>query len=316
MPRARRWISAGVLFGLLGSFVTHGSIVLALLLLFLRGGDGAGGGSGTGSSGGGENGHEGAGDTDIDVTLASPASTATAAATATATTLIPPPPTPPVVQQKTSPDEVGDLPPLPQEIPALPTRLQSATGHDDSTNGGKRPGPTRIGMPGGNGSGSGFGNGLGGDTIEGQRSLLPKAAACQDPVAGLWEALKFNPAQGNWVHFKLTVRREGTSVHGTIISRIWSGSPRDSTPPGCDFGGYDITTSMNAGGTTNGLTFTFGASHATIVMSQCSFTGQYYPDKFSGSIDESRQEFQSLNNDGAADINMPYVFRRTACVDE
>jgi hypothetical protein len=315
MPRARRRISGGVLFGLLGSFVTHGSIVLALLLLFLRGGDGAGGGKGIGA-GGGENGHEGAGDTDIDVTLASPASTAATATTATATTPIPPPPTPPVLQQQTSPDEVGDLPPLPQEIPALPTRPQSANGHDETTNGGKLPGPTRIGMPGGNGSGTGFGNGFGGDTIEGQRSLLPKAAACQDPIAGFWEAHKYNPAQGNWVHFKLTVRRDGTNVHGTIVSRIWSGSPRDSSPPGCDFGGYDITTSMNASGISNGVTFTFGASHATIVMSQCTFHGEYYPDKFSGIIDETRQEFQSLNNDGAADINVPYVFRRTACVDE
>jgi hypothetical protein len=111
------------------------------------------------------------------------------------------------------------------------------------------------------------------------------------------------------------VRREGTAVHGTIISRIWSGSPRDSTPPGCELGNFDITTSMIASGATNGVNITFGASHSTTVM-QCGFVGEYFPDRFSGTVDDKRQEFQSLNNDGAADINVPDVFRRTACLDE
>lgn len=319
LPQTRRWISAGVLFGLIGSIATHGSIILAILFLFLRGG--GGGSTGTNGSGGGEDGHEGAGDTSIDVSLASPATTAPTTATETPPTPTPPivqPPTPPVVQEKADPDDVKELPPLPKEIPALPTKPESANGKDETTNGGKLAGPTRIGMPGGNGGGSGSGNGFGADSISGQRAILPKAAFCKDPVSGFWEALKYNPLQGSWVHFKLTVRREGANVHGTILSRIWSGSPRDITPRGCDaseFGSFEVLTSMNASGSTNGVSITFGASHATTIT-QCGPIGEYFPDRFSGTVDESRQEFQSLNNDGAADINMPYVFRRTGCLDE
>ncbi len=306
--QTRRWISAGVLFGAIGSLATHGSIVLALLLLFLRGGDG-GGSTGVNGAGGGEDGHEGAGDTNIDVSLASPASTTAAAPTE----VIPTPPTTPVIPEKAAPDDISDLPPLPREAPVLPSKPESATGKDETTNGGRLPGPTRIGMPGGNGKGSGSGNGSRGDSIEGQRALLPKAAVCTDPVAGFWEALKYSPIHGNWVHFKLTVNRQGTAVSGTIISRTWSGGPRDSTPPGCDLGGYDITVSMNASGTTNGDTISFGSSHASIISEQCSLVGEYVPDRFSGNIDGTRQEFQSLNNDGLVDINVPYVFRRTRC---
>jgi hypothetical protein len=307
------------LFGLIGSIATHGSIILAMLFFFLRGG-GNTGSTGTNGNGGGEDGQEGAGDTSIDVSLASPASTAPTTQPAPTETAPTPPPTPhpptPVVPEKAGPDDVSDLPPLPKEIPPPPSKPESANGKNETTNGGKLPGPTRIGMPGGNGGGAGSGNGFGADSIEGQRSLLPKAAVCKDPVAGFWEALKYSPFHGNWVHFKLTVRREGGSVHGTIISRIWSGGPRDSTPPGCFLGGYDVTASMNAMGATNGINISFGSSHATILLTQCPFNGDYYPDNFSGSIDEQRQEFQSRNNDGAVDFDVPYVFRRTGCLDE
>ncbi len=306
------------MFGVIGSIAMHGSVILAMLFLFLRGG--GTGSTGNAGNGGGEDGHEGAGHTSIDVSLASPATTAEAPPTATTPTPPTPivqPPAVPVVPEKAQPDDVSDLPPLPKEIPPLPTKPESANGKDETTNGGKLPGPTRIGMPGGSGGGSGSGSGFGADSIEGQRALLPKPAFCKDPIAGFWEALKYSPFRGNWVHFKLTVHREGTNVRGTILSHTWSGSARDNHPPGCEFGmGYDITASMNAAGTTNGVRITFGSSHATILLAQCTLDADYAPDRFSGIIDDQRQEFQSLNNDGAVDIDVPYVFRRTGCIDE
>ena len=149
MPRARRWITGGVLFGLFGSIVTHGSIVIALILLFLHGGR-AGIGDGNGG-GAGESGNTGAGDTDIDVSLASPAAVATAAATET----IPTPPTPvtppPAAQQKIDPDEMAE--PVASAASAnriLPThfpwRQHRQPAMIATTNGGKtgRPNPHRC----------------------------------------------------------------------------------------------------------------------------------------------------------------------------
>ena len=61
----------------------------------------------------------------------------------------------------------------------------------------------------------------------------------------------------------------------------------------------------------------FGASSYSIVATQCpTASANYAPDNFSGAIDPNRQEFQSVNNDGAVDIDAPYVFRRTGCFDD
>ncbi|MEO8877027.1 MAG: hypothetical protein ABI461_15655 [Polyangiaceae bacterium] len=313
LPRSRRSI-----LGFFGSILTHAAIVLAILFLFRRGGDGDGGGGSTG----GEDGHAGAGDTALDVSLASPAATEIAAPEEVVT----PPQTPvaPHEPEQTDPDGFSEpvaIPPPKKVLPPLPHSDVSATGQDETTNGGKRPLPTRIPSP-GSGGGSGGGNGAGvgagnGDSIEGQRALLPKAAVCTDPITGRWEALKYNPLRSDWVHFMLTVHREGAVVSGTILSHTWSGGPRDSAPPACEPGGYDLTVSMNARGGTSGERITFGASHFSIVFSKCPMTVvDYVPDQFSGTIDPGRQEFQSLNNDGVVDINQPYVFRRTGCVDQ
>ena len=42
--------------------------------------------------------------------------------------------------------------------------------------------------------------------------------------------------------------------------------------------------------------------------------GWYYNlDRFTGKIDEEREEFQSVNNDGGRMVNHPTVFRRIKC---
>ncbi|MGH7281901.1 MAG: hypothetical protein ACRELY_10285, partial [Polyangiaceae bacterium] len=145
----------------------------------------------------------------------------------------------------------------------------------------------------------------------------PKAVVCKDPVAGKWEALKFSPIRGDWVHFVLDVHREGSFLRGTILSHTWLGSPQDIAPPVCALGGFEMTVSMNATGRVSGDGITFEASAFTIVSEPCpqpSYT--YAPDHFGGTIDASRQEFQSVNNDGYNEFNAPYVFRRTGCLDE
>ncbi|MEO8798672.1 MAG: hypothetical protein ABI551_12365, partial [Polyangiaceae bacterium] len=273
---------------LVGSVVAHLALVLLAFLLF-RGGGGGGGG--------GEEGHSGAGDTAIDVTLASPGAEATppspptpptTAPTPTVAPASPPTAVPahevaPTKPEETDPNEPGKtLPPL----AALPRQSSStakpsnepSTGRDATTNGGRLPG--RIGA------------GIDGSSIEGQRALLPRAASCDDPVAGKWEALKFVPGRFQWVRFLLNVKRDGTSVHGNILSRSWSGTAFDSVPPPCVPGGYDLTVTMPASGRTNGVTISFGASRYSVVAETCStLVVDYYPDNFSGVLDSARQEF-------------------------
>ena len=277
-----------------GSIATHASLVLFLFLLLHHR-------EHTAYAGGGEDGVSGSGDTAIDVSLAAPEPASTAA------TVDPSP-----VPEEKSEDPTGEAPmttPAPRptstsnskKLPPLP-----ANGKDDTTNGGKRPTPI----------GAGVGNGIDGNSIDGQRALLPQKAVCDDPVAGKWEALKFAPARGDWVHFVLRVKREGSSLTGQILSHTWSGGPRDLVPATCNAGDFDFTVSMPASGATNGRSVAFGASRYTLLTAPCArIFIDYAPDHFSGVIDPDRQEFQSVNNDGANDVDAPYVFRRTACLD-
>jgi hypothetical protein len=270
-----------LLLGLLASTLTHGSLVLAMLL-HLRGA------SAGGSSAGG---HGGAGDTSVDVSVAGAEATATPAPTSET-----PPP---------APTEEGAAPLVAHISPPV-----SPPGDARVTHTGRVAGPTRLGAP---------TPGPGGDTVEGQRSNLPHAIVCKDPVVGRWEALKYSPLQGNWVNFTLLVHRAaGGVVQGTILSHTWSGGPFDTVAPRCTIGGYDMTVSMQASGHAEPSgAIRFGASRYSIVAIRCpSLDNLYAPDNFSGTIDRARQEFQSVNNDGANDVNAPYVFRRTGCLDE
>lgn len=279
--RLRRWIFAPLPFAILGSSCTHGSVIVALLF-------GAGH-----ARGAGEGGRAGAGDTSVDVSLAGdpqPAPAETKSEEKNEDAVEPTRPQKPVVTRQT---------------PATPTP-QTHHGSDDSTNGGKLPGPVRIGLP-------NIGNG---ETVEGQRALLPSAARCNDPVEGTWQALKYNARLSTWVHFTLTVHRDATgALSGSILSRTWGGSVFDRDPPPCTFGGFDMTVRMPASGRVDASArITFGSSRYSIVEVRCfALDSSYAPDNFSGTIDAARQEFQSLNNDGANDINAPYVFRRTGC---
>ena len=77
---------------------------------------------------------------------------------------------------------------------------------------------------------------------------------------------------------------------------------------------------MVAHGRVNGEHITFGSHTHRLVADHCpqlfASSAGYAPDNFSGTLDTMRQEFQSVNNDGAYDINTPYVFRRVGCLEE
>ena|GEM_PF-2220966 len=159
-------------------------------------------------------------------------------------------------------------------------------------------------------------------SVEGQRALLPAATTCDDPVSGVWRALKYSPVLGGqWVRFTLLIRRDGADgLTGSIRSRIWNGTPSDRVPPRCSVGTLDKTHAMVAHGHVRGEQITFGSRTHRLVTDHCpqlfATSAGYAPDNFSGTIDTMRQEFQSVNNDGAYDINTPYVFRRVGCLEE
>ncbi len=304
--RERIAVAVPLVIALTLSVFAHGTA--AFVALLLHGGSGAHAG---------ESGVRGAGDTTIDISVAGPA----------ASMMVPPSraadPTPPAP----SSDHVI-TPPLPPptasaeatQPPPPPLAHQErdqvhqpdpppATGTGaETTSGGRAAGLTDV-----------MNGVIGGapNTIEGQRALLPSAMACADPVAGRWEALKYNPIWGDWVHFTLVIHATGGALVGTITSRTWSGSPSDSSPPPCGDNSFDIVVQMNGHGHSDSPTrIEFGASSYTITSTRCTTsTLSYSPDRFSGTIDARRQEFQSVNNDGSRDIDAPYVFRRTGCSD-
>jgi len=295
-----------VIVAVVFSLFVHSSA--AVFGLLLRGGT---------PSQGGEAGNMGAGDLTVDVSVAGPAATIAPPAQSAD----PAPPTPPAKPTITppAPTDSADFP----QPPPPPTPRQD----DESV----KPQPKTTSQPNVGGTNSEKTSGgraagvdapfaaLGGapNTVEGQRALLPSAMVCKDPVAGRWEAVKYNPLWGDWVRFTLAVQNSGGMLGGTITSRTWSGGPLDSTPPACGPGTFDITVSMNAHGRAGATKIEFGAASYTVTSIRCpSSTLDYSPDNFSGTLDTRRQEFQSVNNDGARDIDQPYVFRRTGCLDE
>jgi hypothetical protein len=266
---------------LFASTLTHGSLMLTLLLRLHP----------STAAGSSAQGRGGAGDTSVDISVAGATTTAKAEPASTE-----------------APPEATNEPGLAARVLSAPARPVAA-GNAHETHTGALAGPTRIGAP---------MQGFGGDTIEGQRSLLPGAVTCNDSVAGRWEALKYNPRQGNWVRFTLLVHRSALgAIQGTIVSHTWGGGEWDRIPPACGAAGYDMTFSMIASGRDDAHgRITFGSSSYSVAAVRCpSWNTLYAPDNFSGTIDAARQEFQSVNNDGAFDVNAPYVFRRTGCLD-
>jgi hypothetical protein len=81
---------------------------------------------------------------------------------------------------------------------------------------------------------------------------------------------------------------------------------------------YRVRVSMPAlGNFENGEVSFWGTSWKmdTVVCGQLPLGFGYRLDHFTGKIDEQRQEFQSVNNDGGRAVNEPTLFRRVRCFD-
>lgn len=154
-------------------------------------------------------------------------------------------------------------------------------------------------------------------SIEEQRARLPPPATCDDPVEGEWRGKKWEGRYGNWFAVVLAVRRAAPGSNiltGSISARIWYATERDVEPPPCNPSiRRDYSVEMPAAGSIEGNAIRFGASTYRITAIHCGSVEHYNPDNFSGAIDPSIQEFQSVNNDGGRAVNDPMVFRRVRC---
>ncbi len=154
-------------------------------------------------------------------------------------------------------------------------------------------------------------------SIAQQRSLLPRAAHCADPVAGIWRSHKYFRAWGDWMVATLYIDRDGPNhLRGRIVAHQWDGGPMDIHPPACGPDGFEFTVEEPASGRLEGQHVDFGAITYRIRGFACRNAHRdfdYNPDTFAGTIDPQRNEFQSRLNDGGRARDEPMLFRRIAC---
>ena len=159
-------------------------------------------------------------------------------------------------------------------------------------------------------------------TVAEQRARLPPPAECEDPVEGIWRAHQYESNRGEWYIFTLEIHRVkpgAPELTGVVRSEYWSGTPKDQEAPPCNSGGYHFhhVVHMPGKGTLREAEVYFGGTSYTWEKDVCGTGhGGYNPDRFTGKIDPAIQEFQSVNNDGGAAVNVPTVFRRIHCFDE
>lgn len=161
-------------------------------------------------------------------------------------------------------------------------------------------------------------------TVEEQRARLPPPAECPDKVEGTWAALVYTAHQKTWYEYTIVLRRTtpaaggsmSGALEGEMTSHYWSGGPKVDKPPGCTPGQREVTVKMPGKGTVDAsANVIFGATTYTVDNVTCGRAASYSPDHFSGTIDTSIHEFQSVNNDGNEAVNEPAVFRRIRCRD-
>jgi hypothetical protein len=152
-----------------------------------------------------------------------------------------------------------------------------------------------------------------------QRARLPKAAECEDPVAGTWKAHAFYSHVQEWYVFTLHIRRaasDPTLLEGHILAMGWDAGPTEAEPPACSAGIRRYGVREPARGSFREGRLVFEATSYAYEGEQCGNIGTYLLDRFSGTLDGPRQEFQSvLNADAPEWRDVPTVFRRIDCGD-
>jgi hypothetical protein len=162
-------------------------------------------------------------------------------------------------------------------------------------------------------------------TVEEQRTRLPPPATCQDPIEGIWMSHKFEAPGDEWMIFSLEIHRAPGAVNpngvtrlvGNIQAHAWLGAgPAASAPPVCTSGLQHWIVAMTAEGTLQNQRLNFWGTRWAIQQVFCGPSSfGYNLDHFSGVLDATIQEFQSVNNDGGRAVNDPTVFRRVRCFD-
>ncbi len=163
-------------------------------------------------------------------------------------------------------------------------------------------------------------------SIEDQRARLPPAAEsdagadCSDPASGVWLGQQYNQRSRSWQRYELHVQRvapQSNQLTGEVRVHFWNGWYSHSTPlTDCSRPHLAAEVVQNATGTFDGSRLAFGGHDWRTSRIFCQPPGTrvtYNPDHFTGVIDPTIQEFQSVNNDGGSAVNEPVVFRRIRC---
>lgn len=159
-------------------------------------------------------------------------------------------------------------------------------------------------------------------TVEEQRARLPPPAECADLVEGIWRSHQFHPGQQIWYVFTLEIHRAepgSPKLKGEILSYYWEGSVKEEQPPPCRPGHLQVKVNMPATGSVDEHgKIRFNGGPWKRAPGPCDATApgfSYNPDSFEGVIDRDLQEFQTIQNDGQAFVNVTTVFRRIKCFD-
>jgi hypothetical protein len=207
--------------------------------------------------------------------------------------------------------------------PPAPAEPRGASDTHNDENAHAQPSQPSTASPGAPGGGTGEflrNSGLRPGSVGQQRAILPRAVHCDDEVAGIWRAQKYDPVYGDWMLATLFMHRGASNeLHGTMVVHQWDGGPFQIRPPVCGPFGFDFVVDEPADGFATGRRVDFGAHSWRLREIRCNGglrALDYHPDHFTGTIDPEREEFQSVNNDGGRAVNDPMVFRRIACLDQ
>jgi hypothetical protein len=156
-------------------------------------------------------------------------------------------------------------------------------------------------------------------TVAEQRARLPPAAECDDPITGTWKAQVYRAEREQWTEWTLILRRsedDKERLVGEIINHSWYGGAELTAPPTCERTRAHWVVSTDAEGyVTNGDIHVQGVGEWRKDEAICGpGPGGYNLDHFSGALEHSLHEFQSVNNDGGVSVNEPTVFRRVLCL--
>jgi hypothetical protein len=148
------------------------------------------------------------------------------------------------------------------------------------------------------------------DPAPGPTAPTPPAADthCADPVAGLWVARRYDES---WYEHRITLGRGGTTCRQE--SRSWPGSAGDLRPPRCADGALAFhQVILDCDATLAAPMLSVRSRTITTNVDTCGGEASGYNlDFFDGAL--RGNTWDTHNNDGDVDVDMPYRFHRLSC---